>query len=412
MRNTAQILAAWRSVRKTIVLITQGQLLKDRNLDQVPDEFRETLAALQQANVTVYEFDPRGLETERKQTNFGLFADNLTGGRIITDTNAPGDFIPQVFRESSSYYLIGFQPTNVRRDGRFRRVEIQVDRPGVKVLARPGYYAPSDRSEKPAAPSTADRALSGGLPAGDLPMSLTVAPFATSARPGAAVAVVAGLDALAALPPGSAVELVATAFDETWKQAGQTTAQFLLPARWPNGASLTEVGARLNLRPGRYEIRVAMSSAAIARAGSVYASVTIPDFDRVPISLSGVVIEQAPGGAVMPETLTSLLPARPTTARVFSRADSVSAVARIRHGRSTKPVPVGVTARIVDARGRVVFATTADVEGSRFGARREWDYRLDLPLQQLAEGLHLLTIEAAMKDSRARRDVRFTVRGH
>lgn len=227
----------------------------------------------------------------------------------------------------------------------------------------------------------------------------------------AALAVVAGLDAQVVLPPGSVVELVATAFDETWKQVTQTTAQFLWPARWPNGASLAEVGARLNLRPGRYEIRVAMSSSAIARAGSVYASVTIPDFDRVPISLSGVVIERPPGGAVMPETLTELLPARPTTARVFSQADSVSAVARIRQGGSKKLLPVGIAARIVDGHGRVAFAITADVEPSRFDVRREADYRLNLPLHQLTEGPHLLTIEAVLKDSRVHRDVRFTVRG-
>jgi hypothetical protein len=155
-----------------------------------------------------------------------------------------------------------------------------------------------------------------------------------------------------------------------------------------------------------------MSSSAIARAGSVYASVTIPDFDRLPISLSGVVIERTPGGAVMPETLTRLLPARPTTARVFSQADSVSAVARIRQGGSTKLVSVGMAARIVNAHGRVVFATAADVEPSRFDVRREADYRLNLPLHQLIEGLHLLTIEAVMKDSRVRRDVRITVRPH
>jgi hypothetical protein len=202
-------------------------------------------------------------------------------------------------------------------------IEVRVDRPGVEVQARAGYYAPADRSPKTPkrAESTAERALSGGLPTGDLPMALTVAPFAMPEGRMAVLAVVVGIDLRTALPHGATVELVATAFDETWKPVASTREQFLLPVEGRDRASPAEMAARLSLRPGRYEIRVAMTSPATGLAGSVYTSASIPDFVRAPLSWSGVVIERRPGGAVMPETLTSLLPARPTTARVFSPAD-------------------------------------------------------------------------------------------
>ncbi len=71
-------------------------------------------AALQAANVNVYQFDPHGLQAGPQPfTDFGAFAVN-TGGRGITNTNAPADFVPQMFRENSSYYLLGLRPRTAR----------------------------------------------------------------------------------------------------------------------------------------------------------------------------------------------------------------------------------------------------------------------------------------------------------
>ena len=46
--------------------------------------------------------------------------------------------------ESRSYYLLGYSPGNIPRDGRFRKIEVKVRRPGAVVRARRGYFAPSD----------------------------------------------------------------------------------------------------------------------------------------------------------------------------------------------------------------------------------------------------------------------------
>ena len=60
-----------------------------------------------------------------------------TGGRTFYDTNDFGDAFQEIQSENSSYYLLGYSPTNARSDGRFRKIRVEVTRPGVKVQARP-----------------------------------------------------------------------------------------------------------------------------------------------------------------------------------------------------------------------------------------------------------------------------------
>jgi VWFA-related protein len=45
----------------------------------------------------------------------------------------------RIVADTSEYYLIGYQSTNPRADGRFRSIEVKVHREGVRVRARPGY---------------------------------------------------------------------------------------------------------------------------------------------------------------------------------------------------------------------------------------------------------------------------------
>ena len=69
-----------------------------------------------------------------------------TGGRMIevkSEKNLPKAF-DQLVEELRSQYVLGYYPSNGARDGRFRKVKIEVTRPDSKVLARKGYYAPKE----------------------------------------------------------------------------------------------------------------------------------------------------------------------------------------------------------------------------------------------------------------------------
>jgi VWFA-related protein len=49
----------------------------------------------------------------------------------------------QIADELSSQYALGFASNNPRRDGAWRRLQIQVARPNTIVRTRQGYFAPS-----------------------------------------------------------------------------------------------------------------------------------------------------------------------------------------------------------------------------------------------------------------------------
>ena len=284
---------------------------------------------MQEANINVYQFDPLGLQVVAPANHqFGIFAEN-TGGRAITNTNTPWTLVPQMFRENSSYYLLGFRSANPKQDGRFRRITLKVSRPDLEVRTRSGYFAPQPvRAPKPSRqppPSALDLAIAGGLPAGDLPMTLTVAPFALPGKKTAAVAIIAGVDATDQTPSNEILEVRATAFQTDWKSAGAETQKVQVQRPAPGASIHADVGSRLDLAPGRYEVRVAIDSAATGRTGSAYATVVMPDFSKEPLSLSGLVIARGTGSPAPGGVLTSpLLPLVPTTVREFKDRRALS----------------------------------------------------------------------------------------
>ena len=58
------------------------------------------------------------------------------GKRIAVD-----DAFKDLQDEMRSQYAIGYEPTNPKKDGTFRRIEIQTNNREYKVQARKGYYA-------------------------------------------------------------------------------------------------------------------------------------------------------------------------------------------------------------------------------------------------------------------------------
>jgi VWFA-related protein len=75
----------------------------------------------------------------------------LTGGQASAHEYAEKAFT-RIDATTRSQYLVGYAPSNSASDGRYRRIEVRVNRPGATVLSRRGYYArpqlvPYDRRE-------------------------------------------------------------------------------------------------------------------------------------------------------------------------------------------------------------------------------------------------------------------------
>jgi hypothetical protein len=172
-----------------------------------------------------------------------------------------------------------------------------------------------------------------------------------------------------------------------------------------------DVLMRMDLTPGRHEIRVNARSAALDRSGSVYATIEVPDFTRGALTLSGIVFGTPPvEGAVREDALAPLVPVVPTSVRDFAPADRITTFLRIYQGAGRPIVPVTVSAQILDSLDATVFEATETIAADAFAARRSAPYQLALPVPRLAHGPHLLSIRVSAEGvAPVRRDVVFRV---
>jgi hypothetical protein len=64
-----------------------------------------------------------------------------TGGKAYYNSNGLKQILAQIVNDGSNYYTIAYSTTNQQWNGQFRRIKLSVDRPGLKLEYRPGYYA-------------------------------------------------------------------------------------------------------------------------------------------------------------------------------------------------------------------------------------------------------------------------------
>jgi hypothetical protein len=156
------------------------------------DEFRATVNLLARSQVAVYPIDARGLMTDpllnaansgrgfvknsssinkgeekffqQTSSEHGMMNQmaEATGGKSFVDTNDLKSAIGKAIEAGSNYYTLTYAPTNHDQDGDYRRIEVKLDHPGVKLAYRRGYYADepatSKHHDKDAQGATADAA--------------------------------------------------------------------------------------------------------------------------------------------------------------------------------------------------------------------------------------------------------------
>jgi VWFA-related protein len=381
------------------------------------------------ANLTIHTIDPVGLESEsnsplggakvamlERQDDLKALAD-MTGGRSVMNTGAPEEHLPELFAESHSYYLLAFATADRQANGKYHKIDVKVNRPDVSVRTRSGYYAGETRvpdSKSSVVSPEAVAALEGVLPRTDVPLSVGVAPFAMPGKAESAVAVM--LDVRQKVPadrsqPNRSVKVLAAAFDRNGRSvhSEEQTVGIALPSN-AAGEFPYEVLSRLALKPGRYEIRVALDAGSAERA-SVYTYVDVPNFAEQPLSLSGIVIGASPSPPAAPsDAFKDLLPILPSARREFVRTTRVSVFVRVYQAPKDNARPVSMTARIQDTAGRVLFKDAASLEPGPSGSNHAADYRLALPVERLNPGEYLLAIDATQGKYATGRSLRFTVR--
>ncbi len=169
---------------RTTLVIASGGFLDDAQLV----EYRELVRRFVRSGVTAYFYDARDMSTgrglgadtagrmagrsgrldqdheRRRDEDLRLQAEAVdgdaggavrladeTGGFTIRVSDATG--LGRLANDARHYYLLGYVPTNTKRDGALRRIAVAVQAPGASVRARKAYYAPSARDERVAGAS-------------------------------------------------------------------------------------------------------------------------------------------------------------------------------------------------------------------------------------------------------------------
>jgi VWFA-related protein len=114
------------------------------------DRMQEITGRANRANVSFYPFAPLRIESTLKKLGTLRSMAEETDGLAVVNTNNFVEPMQRIIADTSSYYLLGYQSTNARLDGRFRRIRVRVTRPGVEVRARKGYLAVSASEVRPA----------------------------------------------------------------------------------------------------------------------------------------------------------------------------------------------------------------------------------------------------------------------
>src|SRR5439155_5497854 len=104
-------------------------------------------AELTDAQVSVYSIDARGLQTggyslttENSQDTLLTLA-SQSGGLIFKNRNDVAGAVAVSVADGSAYYLLGYYPESKQWDGKFHKIQVKLNKPGLEVRHRTGYFA-------------------------------------------------------------------------------------------------------------------------------------------------------------------------------------------------------------------------------------------------------------------------------
>jgi len=332
--NTDRELFAIASISKSLgylnekksMLYFSGGIQRDGIENQA--SLRSAINAAVRANLSIYSVDSRGLQAisplgdastgslrgangyngtslqNNLDANFNtqevmatLSSD--TGGKAFFDSN---DFSPAFARiqsDTAAYYVLGFRSTDPRRDGRYRRLSIKVNRPGLKLEYRQGYYAPADykHSNKEDREQQLEDQLASGLPATDVAVYLQAWYFRTDLThyyipvsivvPGSQIPFVKGGD-----KDKATLDVIGEVKDSAGHVIGQArqTVKLNISQSEQVRQKNVQYSTGFNLPIGKYHLKFVVRENETGRMGSFETDINVPDLRKVPLKMSSVVL--------------------------------------------------------------------------------------------------------------------------
>jgi len=469
LRQVADWFGGVHGRRKTMLFFSEGidydltDIIRGVDAPQssattIMADIQDAIAATARSNVSIYSIDPRGLtDGSEDAIGVGQFADqddptagrgiglgglanelrvsqdslrqlsDQSGGFAAVNRNDFSSAFERIVRDNSSYYVLAYYPPSDKRDWKFHRIEVRVvDRPGLVVRSRRGYNAPRG---KPAPVNT----KTGGMPQdlfdtinSPLQVSgLTMRVFATpfkGAQPNSSVLV--GLEMLGrdlSLETNSKVDISYMAVDTKAKIFGARTDTITMNLRPDTKTRVEQTGFRvlnrMELPPGRYQLRLAARDMTKATIGSVIYDLDVPDSYKDKIAMSGLAITSLGGAAMMTarpdDVMKQVLPAPPVAARAFAQNDELAVFTEVYDNSGNAPHKVDITTSVLTDEGRVLYKNEESRDSSELqGAKGGYGYTSRVPLSEIAPGSYVLNVEARSRlgDSPStKRQVQFTI---
>ena len=327
-----------------------------------------------------------------------------TGGRAMLDANKFGDVFKQVLNETSSYYVLAWQPADesAQKNADFRLIEASIKgRDDLIVRMRRGFFNESSDAAAAAAKNKRDKpkkskeeksplmgALQALYPRRSLPVFVS-AGFTDSAQTGLTLTASVQIDGQAleiAKAEKTDIDILGIIISDEGKEIANFEQSLTVdPARMTKAQQRSIVYTRqVPLKPGLYQIRVAAQENKRKRLGSSSFWIELPDVKQAGFSIGSLLVgEIAPDAAqAMISVNRRMLPA----SRFFFQTEIYNAAA---------PVDIGLEMQILRAGGQVVktlpsrkLMTTGVADLTRI------PYADDFPLNDLAPGAYVLQITA------------------
>jgi hypothetical protein len=292
-------------------------------------QIRSTVDNANRSNLSIYAVDTRGLiaqpaggDASQRSAGSAMFSGNAmmrqvsnrlssqetlvtlshdTGGRAFTDSNDLTLAMKQVQKDTNIYYYIGYFSTNSKEDGKYRKIRVEVSRPGVKIEHRPGYFASKKFNQltQQERDLQLQQAMNVDRPFVDVPLILEADYFrkdnTTTLVP---ISIELYGDGLKFEDKGanreSKFEFVAQATDAKGRVASvaRDAVQVRLPAdkaeKLKSGGIFYSTG--FQLRPGDYKLKFLVRDNLSGKLGSFEQPIQVPTLDLKGLSFSSIVL--------------------------------------------------------------------------------------------------------------------------
>lgn len=432
--------------KKSLIYFSNG--ISQSGVDN-QSALRAATASAVKANVSIYPVDVRGLSAfppggqaqaaslhgqsaysgasvlsdlnaneGSQESLYTLAAD--TGGKAFMDTNELSGVFTQVQKDTSAYYVLGYTSTNHTKDGRFRRLKVQVNRADVKLEYRAGYYADRDfvHMKKEDREEQLEDELTAELPQTDVAVYAGTAYFrqddshyylaVSLVVPGSQIPFVQEKD-----KDNATIDIIGVVLEGGKFPVGRLreTVKLAVDSAREVRRKNVQYDTGFTLAPGNYHLKFIVRENQSGRMGSFETDVRVPDLRKAPLRMSSVVLssqrvpatQKKKGFQPLISEQTELVP---SVTHVFQEdqklylqyevydASKAKASDAGNHGARNGHATVRVLTSIEFLQGETKVYETKPIEAREIAApeRKAVVFQMEIPLQSLKPGFYTCQI--------------------